>query len=771
MADNLDLSTGAAFDAQTLAGTAPAYEADAAAVDYDLVFVADPRLEGGTSTALAEEIAAASQVGLRLGLLMVRGSLLGRASRWMHPGLQALVDAGAVAIVDPALPARTRLAVVHHPTIFALPPRRMVRVAAGRTVLVLHHPRLDRAGAVQYDLAAVAETCGRAFGCDVEIAPVSTIVRRSLPATLPDGVSVLAEDWYNVFERSGWKQRGSDPPRYPVRIGRHARPDPRKWPDTREEALAVYSPDPEFCTVSILGGGAFLGELYGELPENWRILPFAFDGVDAFLAGLDFFVYFHGSAWSEAFGRVVVEAMAAGVPVILPAYLHDSFGDAALYCAPDGVQELVEQLVEQQSRYYLQVRRGHAFVARHSHRSFVERLGRLIDPRPAPTRARAVAGPRPAPRRGKSILFVSTNGIGLGHLTRQMAIADRLPDGVGAIFATMSYAMKIAADAGYPTHFISYHRHYGADPKRWNRALREELFDLIAFTRPEAIAYDGSYLFAGLLDAIAEFPATPSFWIRRPMWRDSHAVGLAGAETFDHVVEPGELADRFDAGPTKPLQQFAYLTAPVLHLDPAQRLGRDAARRALELPEDACVVALQLGSGRNFDMRPIRDGVIAFARRRKLIVLEFASPIRDEFAAREPAADNHRIVECFPTFLYSQAFDFAVAAAGYNTFHENVFGAVPTIFVPNEAAEMDIQLNRARFADIFGYGCLLRRDHERSGLTELLDRMLDPSERAEIARRCRRLSYRNGAADIARLMAQSTCYLRTDLPFVQAAAG
>lgn len=744
--------------------------------DFDLIFVADPRFEGGTSTALAEEIIAAGEAGLRLGLLMVKGSLLGRANFWMHPDLQRLVDNGLIKFVDPGVSVQTRLVIVHHPTIFSLPPRQTVRIITNQVVLILHHPRVNRAGVVQYDLTAVAKICLRTFGRDVKIAPVSGIVRRSLPAVLPEGATVLDEDWYNLFEKNGWKQRRPGPPAYPVHIGRHARPDPQKWPDTRQEALAAYNPDPEFCMVSILGGGPFLEELYGKLPDNWRVLPFSFESVDTFLSELDFFVYFHSDAWSEAFGRVVIEAMAAGVPVILPAYLRDSFGEAALYCKPHEVTELIERLVGHQSRYEQQVKRGHAFVARYSHRSFVERLSRLfeVDSVSSESPRQGVPWPRGAvrgPQRSKSILFVSTNGIGMGHLTQQMAIASRLPKCVGAIFATMSYAMKIAADAGYPTHFISYHRHHSADPNRWNKVLREELFDLIAFARPSAIAYDGSYLFAGLLEAMAEFPELQSFWVRRPMWRDSHSVGLTGSEQFDHIVEPGELADLFDDGPTKALQKYTYLTSPVLHIDPAQRLSRQEARRRLGVPEDACVVALQLGSNRNFDMKSIRRRLIEIGRRRNIVVLEFSSPIRAEFDTLEPKADDHRIIECFPTFLYSQAFDFAVAAAGYNNFHENIFGSVPTIFVPNEAAEMDLQLNRARFADVFGYGCLLRRDHDNNKLYELVDRLLDPVEREEIARRCHRLSYRNGAVDIARLMGQSTFYLRTDLPFVRDLSG
>ena len=40
----------------------------------------------------------------------------------------------------------------------------------------------------------------------------------------------------------------------------------------------------------------------------------------------------------------------------------------------------------------------------------------------------------------RNIVFVSSNGIGLGHLTRQLAVAERLAAGWHPLFVTMSYA-------------------------------------------------------------------------------------------------------------------------------------------------------------------------------------------------------------------------------------------------------------------------------------------------------------------------------------------
>jgi hypothetical protein len=163
------------------------------------------------------------------------------------------------------------------------------------------------------------------------------------------------------------------------------------------------------------------------------------------------------------------------------------------------------------------------------------------------------------------------------------------------------------------------------------------------------------------------------------------------------------------------------------------------------------VVALQLGSGNNFDMRGVRNAVLkALLDRPDTLVLDIRSPIRADFGPDEPVDPRHRIVELFPSFRYSRALDAAVVAPGYNSFHENILGAVPTLFVPNEADEMDLQLNRARWAEQGGLGLLMRRDHDVTKAGSLVERLLDAGERNTISIRCRAIAWTNGADVIAR---------------------
>ncbi len=54
----------------------------------------------------------------------------------------------------------------------------------------------------------------------------------------------------------------------------------------------------------------------------------------------------------------------------------------------------------------------------------------------------------------------------------------------------------------------------------------------------------------------------------------------------------------------------------------------------------------------------------------------------------------------YPLSRYLRAFDAAVVAAGYNSYHEMVMAGVPAAYVPNLATTTDDQLARAEHAAV-----------------------------------------------------------------------
>ncbi|WP_260684754.1 glycosyltransferase family protein [Rhizobium laguerreae] len=730
-------------------------------LNLDIVYVADVRFEGGTSTALAAEITAAAKAGLRTGLLAVKGPLITLPFQ-MHPELRRLIDEGLTERLDPEQLVRSAMVQVHHPTIMENRPDRPVNIIADMVLVVLHHPVLDAADRIQYDLHRVTQHVRETFGRPAILAPVSAVVRSTLPVSLRDGVTVLDINWDNLLDIEEWDLRPDRPVSQPIVIGRHSRPDPLKWP-LPAEVLQIYPSDATRYRIRVLGGGAYLTDRYGNLPSNWEIFPFAWEGVSRFLVGLDFYVYFHDPSWSEAFGRTILEALAVGLVVVLPPTFERLFQDAAVYSVPAHVERVIQRYSDDPDLYREQSTRARSFVANnHAAASYADRIRKVLGQ--SPDLSIEQQSPRaidPLPQR--NVLFMSSNGIGVGHLTQQLAIAQRLPRTLNSVFTTMAYSMRVAAEAGFQCHFLPHHRVLGAEAGDWNNTLAEELFDLIAHLRPTVFAYDATAVFDGVARCLSLYPELFKVWVRRPMWRQEHAMFLDYSDRFDAVIEPGELAQDFDHGPTASCRHEVLVVPPVLHIDPRDRIRREDARDLLDLPDDATVVAIQLGAGINFDMGEVRNRLIReLLRHPKVIALEIRSPIAVAALQTEPLGERHRIVSLFPSFRYSKAFDAAISAAGYNAFHEQVLGAIPTLFVPNEAEEMDLQINRGRWASLTGHGWLLRRDFDLPLSARYVEQLLDPLEQQRIASRCAGIEWTNGAAFIARFLEDHARMVRTD---------
>lgn len=353
----------------------------------------------------------------------------------------------------------------------------------------------------------------------------------------------------------------------------------------------------------------------------------------------------------------------------------------------------------------------------------------------------------------RAICFLSSNGVGLGHLTRQLAIARRMGSQWRPLFVTMSYAAGLASQCGYPTLFMPHHYALGTESEDWNPQLELELELLARHAPPAALIYDATAVFGGVVETMARHPEIYSMWMRRAMWREMHREFLALSDRFHTIVEPGELADELDEGPTKEFQHQVHRVPPVLMLAPEERLTREQARKDLALPDNAIVVALQLGSGTNFDMEPVRKEAIAtLLRNPDVVVLDLRSPVHSTRGTEIPSSPRHRLLAMFPAFRHSRAFDAAVCAPGYNTFHENILGCIPTLFIPNEADEMDQQLNRARWAERLGLALSLRFADHLTGLETSIARLLDRREQHIMAERCKRIEWTNGAEAIVRLL-------------------
>ena len=348
------------------------------------------------------------------------------------------------------------------------------------------------------------------------------------------------------------------------------------------------------------------------------------------------------------------------------------------------------------------------------------------------------------------VLFATTNGVGLGHLTRSMAIARRLPGGLQPIMFTLSQGMPVVRREGFYAEYFPSREQAGLESPRWNAMYERRLTHVLSVYDPSVVVFDGTFPYGGLRQAMLQEPQRRFVWCRRAMWQPGlGAANLGFSSAFDAVLEPGEFSATADAGLTVARRGEVSAVAPITYLDEADLLPREEAERELGLAPGRLNVLLQLGTGNLSDIESVLGRCVARLREDTRVQLAVAV---STLSRRPPALPEGIIaLRVYPLSRYYRAFDLAVSAAGYNSFHELVGFAVPTLFVPNPRMPLDDQVARARHAEEVGVSRAWVEDGEES-LEEMLGSLLDDGVRAKMERSARERGFVNGAEAAAEML-------------------
>jgi UDP:flavonoid glycosyltransferase YjiC (YdhE family) len=640
--------------------------------------------------------------------------------------------------------------------VFAEPPARAPRLVVEQKVLAVNHPLLDPLGQPYFDRSSLLWALEDLLGGGIHVAPAGPQIRAQL-AVAGWPLPLLDRDWPPVLDagvpatsaRRAWSGQ--------VVIGRHGELDRLAWPLPRPLLLAAYPDDPEL-EMRILADRRRLAALLGEVPATWTVLDPKTTTTGDFLAALDCYVHLGADA-VQPVRLEIIEALASGVPVVLPASLAADFGEAAAYVEADGLRAAIRGFERPSTRAVLAQHAGEAVARRFSPGAHVERLRALIGP-PAPVRSLLL---RREQRPRQRVLFMSSNGIGMGHLTRLLAIARRCPPAVEPIFLAMSQAASVVEDFGYLVEFTAHHLYLDLDVERWNQALRAQIAEMIGFYDARALLFDGNVPYRGLIDARIDHPSLPFLWCRRGMWRPGAGrVALERARYFDAVLEPRDIAESYERGGTVYHGEHRRPVAPVLLLDRDELLDRPAARAELGLDPARPAILIQLGSRNNYDFGELFEIAHAHLRRRYDVQIAVAEWLIAE-AAQDLPPDVIPL-RTYPLCRYFRAFDGAISAAGYNSYHELIHHGLPAIFVPNEHPSMDDQLMRALFAARRGLGFCVRTA-EPYRVRDAIDRLMAAGgERAAVAERCRAVAAGNGARAAAALVEEMVLSLPAAAP-------
>jgi hypothetical protein len=267
------------------------------------------------------------------------------------------------------------------------------------------------------------------------------------------------------------------------------------------------------------------------------------------------------------------------------------------------------------------------------------------------------------------------------------------------------------------------------------------------------IVFDGGNPYRCITQVLAGQRQAACLWVRRGMWQknqDNTAV-IAKEKLFDAVIEPGDLAESRDEGATASRRDGVFATSPIRLVDEAEQLPRAEARAELGLQPDVPAVLIQLGVGNRRDVSSILERIVSgFPADVDVQLVQLVSPI----SCIQPRYLNRlSSISAYPMARYLKSFDFAISAAGYNSFHELLAAHIPTLFVAAMTPDLDDQAARASYAEAKGAAYALSADNLAEA-PDRLRRLLDANLRFAMEQNCSRLQVSNGAAQAAEIVAE-----------------
>ncbi|MCR6112297.1 glycosyltransferase [Bacillus sp. A301a_S52] len=337
---------------------------------FDVIIASEFRLLGGTNMSNIEEIKAQKQHGLKTGLVQLSRYDLNSVEQ-INPHVRETIDGDRVEMIVYGEKVSCDVLIVRHPPALQEWQKYVPDVKAGRVEVIVNQPPqrdYGEKGERLYSFKECVKHLKMYFGQEGTWYPIGPEIRKTLDkyhkAEL-DEINLAEEDWVNIIHVDEWwrgrytREEGS-----PIRIGRHSRDQYVKWPESREKMMLTYPTEGPY-EIHVLGGAKSPKKVLGKLPTNWNVKEFGEESPQSFLKRLDVFVYYTHSDWVEAFGRVIFEAMAAGVPVVIEPKYKDLFGEAAIYAEPEEVLEAIEKLMSQPERYEAQVEKAKQYVDEH----------------------------------------------------------------------------------------------------------------------------------------------------------------------------------------------------------------------------------------------------------------------------------------------------------------------------------------------------------------------------------------------------------------------
>jgi len=333
--------------------------------EFDVVYAGDWQRYGGPQKSMLEEIFALVGANYRVGIMNLEAArfMSEEASEPLNDVIQQLINTGTVGEVFYDDNIHLRLLILRYPPILQFFTHERSKLSIDEMVIVANQAPSELDGS---DIRYLVDDCHKnaitAFGVTPRWVPQGPQVRDFLTHYLAspqlasfDMPGILnLDDWW--LDRLWYRST------IPV-VGRHSRDDTMKWPNKKEDIKEIYRTDGQY-DVRIMGGHRTPLRVLGsrQVPAGWTVYKKNAMPVSDFLYSLDYFVFYQHPRAIEAFGRAVLEALAAGALVILPKHFERVFGGAAIYADIEEVDSIITELHSDFSVYRAQLEHSKAIL-------------------------------------------------------------------------------------------------------------------------------------------------------------------------------------------------------------------------------------------------------------------------------------------------------------------------------------------------------------------------------------------------------------------------
>jgi predicted glycosyltransferase len=349
-------------------------------------------------------------------------------------------------------------------------------------------------------------------------------------------------------------------------------------------------------------------------------------------------------------------------------------------------------------------------------------------------------------------LFYAVNGLGLGHLTRLTGLARQLQQRSPKsqfLFLTSSEAESLLWQEGFASVKVPSQmacRRSGLNYSTYTCLLHTVVTNAIAAFRPHVLIVD-------------TFPAGSAQELlpvlrwegRRVFIYREQKSEVCGDKWFQDLLAMYDLilVPHAKGEVELPLSQHVPVewVGPMLVRSQAEALDRQQARLRLQLPLAGQLLYVGFGGGGDPEYEKLMAWVLSQIE--CLPQWQFACPRPplgsiSAIATNLANAPNVRQISYYPLAECWNAFDAAIAAAGYNTAAELLHNGIPTIWIP-VSRQVDDQVRRAQRIAQSQAGWLVN-PYDTEMLRATLLHLDDAAVRSRCAARAKQLVTQNGAA-------------------------